>query len=185
MGLPLAILANSDIAMKKLHRQRCSENSAEGSQGGFSLIELLIVVAVILIIAAIALPNFMRSRMVANEASAVNSLKTLATANVTYASLCPAVGFAATLVDLGPGAGTCVGGANIVDDVLGKTSPARSGYQFTYVMLSKAGLNTSYTLNADPTSPGLSGQRHFFTDESGVIRYGLSGVAGQTSSPIQ
>ncbi len=64
-------------------------------QKGFSLIELLIVVAIILIIAAIAIPNLMKSKMAANESSAVGSLRTLNTAEVTYAAQCPALGFSA------------------------------------------------------------------------------------------
>ena len=73
-------------------------------QKGFSLIELLIVVAIILIIAAIAIPNLLRSRIAANEASAVGSIRTINTSEVTYASTYPNVGFAATLTPLGPAA---------------------------------------------------------------------------------
>src|ERR1700761_4939291 len=70
-------------------------------QKGFSLIELLIVVAIILIIAAIAIPNLMRSRIAANEASAVGSVRTINTAEVTYASAYPDIGFTGTLANLG------------------------------------------------------------------------------------
>src|SRR3989442_3274667 len=75
-------------------------------QKGFSLIELLIVVAIILIIAAIAIPNLLRSRIAANEASAVGSIRTLNTAEVTYASTYPDQGFTCTLANMGPPAGT-------------------------------------------------------------------------------
>ena len=74
-------------------------------QKGFSLIELLIVVAIILIIAAIAIPNLLRARIAANESSAVSSIRTINTAEVTYQSAYPTVGYSATLVALGPGAG--------------------------------------------------------------------------------
>ena len=74
-------------------------------QKGFSLIELLIVVAIILIIAAIAIPNLLRARIAANESSAVSSIRTINTAEVTYQSAYPTVGYAANLVSLGPGAG--------------------------------------------------------------------------------
>src|SRR6185437_5026044 len=96
-------------------------------QKGFSLIELLIVVAIILIIAAIAIPNLLRSRMAANEASAVGSLRTINTAEVTYASTYPDVGFA-DLASLGGSGGTSTG-AGLIDSVL--AGGAKSGYSFT------------------------------------------------------
>jgi prepilin-type N-terminal cleavage/methylation domain-containing protein len=164
------------------HKHR--DCAAPKRESGFSLIELLIVVAIILIIAAIALPNLIKSRIAANEASAVNSMRTMTTANVTYASQCPTVGYAATIADLGPGGGTCTGGANILDDILGVAAPQKSGYAFSYTVQSSAGLNTTYTLNADPISPGSSGQRHFYTDQTGVLHYALTGAAAVTSSVI-
>src|ERR1043165_9589779 len=93
-------------------------------QKGFSLIELLIVVAIILIIAAIAIPNLLRSRIAANEASAVGSLRTLNTAEVTYNSTYPNVGFACTLAAMG--AGGSATGAGLIDAVL--ASGTKSGY---------------------------------------------------------
>ncbi|MCL6565346.1 MAG: prepilin-type N-terminal cleavage/methylation domain-containing protein [Acidobacteriia bacterium] len=154
-------------------------------QKGFSLIELLIVVAIILIIAAIAIPNLLRSRMAANEASAVGSLRTLNTAAVTYASQCG--GFPANLAALGPPAS---GGnpdctrADLIDEVL--ASGSKSGYDFLYnaADANSDGNMDTYTINADPITPGTTGTRHFFTDQSGVIRQSLTGAADQTSPPI-
>src|SRR4029077_16499389 len=103
-------------------------------QKGFSLIELLIVVAIILIIAAIAIPNLLRARIAANEASAVSSLRTINTGMVTYSTTYPTVGYAATLAILGPKDATCSAGpaetnACMVDFNLGSAAKtAKSGY---------------------------------------------------------
>ena len=141
---------------------------------GFSLIELLIVVAIILIIAAIAIPNLLKSKMAANEASAVGSLRTINTGEVTYAASCPATGFSSTLTELNTGA-TCAGGSGIIDNVL--STGTKSGYTFTYTAaLNGTTLYTSYTSNATPQAVGVTGQRMFCSDQSGVIRYTLSGT---------
>jgi type IV pilus assembly protein PilA len=152
-------------------------------QKGFSLIELLIVVAIILIIAAIAIPNLLRSRMAANEASAVGSLRTINTAEVTYSTTYPAIGFAA-LASLG-GAAPCTVAAStaacLLDDVLG--SGIKSGYTF----VTAAGATTpavSYTSNASPVVAGQSGQRYFFSDQSGVIRYNGTAAASASDAAL-
>ena len=153
-------------------------------QKGFSLIELLIVVAIILIIAAIAIPNLLRSRMAANEASAVGSLRTINTAEVSYATSYPAQGFAAALTNLG-GAAPCGPATSttscLIDEVLSVTAK-KSGYTFTAVGTG-ALPSVAYTATAVPTILGSSGQRAFFTNHSGVIRYDVTGAGATAASP--
>jgi type IV pilus assembly protein PilA len=149
---------------------------------GFSLIELLIVVAIILVIAAIAIPNLMRSKIAANEASASESVRTIVTAETTYSTACPDTGYSVTLKELNTGA-LCAGGKNTVDDVLGASDPSfKSGYKFTYVPSAFAGLNIGFTITAVPSAPGITGQKGFYSDQSGVIRYSLDGTAPTSAS---
>jgi len=152
---------------------------------GFSLIELLIVVAIILIIAAIAIPNLLRSRIAANQASAVGSLRTINTAAITYASTYNA-GYPTTLSALQPpavGANPTATAAGLVDSVL--ASGSKSGYTFTYTAgTAVGGRIDTYTLQAAPTTPGTTGTNYYFTDQSGVIRQNSSGTATVADSPL-
>jgi type IV pilus assembly protein PilA len=151
-------------------------------QKGFSLIELLIVVAIILIIAAIAIPNLLRSRMAANEASAVGSLRTLNTSAVTYSSTYPANGYPATLPSMGgPSPCTAVPAtACLIDAVL--AAGTKSGYTFKWAS-DGATPSVGYSITAIPVSVGTSGQRSFFSDQSGVIRYQTTGATPLVTDP--
>jgi type IV pilus assembly protein PilA len=141
---------------------------------GFSLIELLIVVAIILIIAAIAIPNLIRSKMSANEASAVGSLRTIHTAQLTYAVTYPEAGYADDLSKLGgvnpnPPTSTASG---ILDWVLGCAGQPcqKSGYRFAITGAVGTPV-AAYTATGVPSLPGTTGIRGFCADTSGVLKY--------------
>jgi type IV pilus assembly protein PilA len=152
-------------------------------KNGFSLIELLIVVAIILVIAAIAIPSLVRSKMAANESSAVGSLRTINSASVIYASTY-SIGYPAGLSDLAPSSVPSSTASDLIDAVL--VTGIKSGYTFSYTPGSAGpgGLITTYSITANPIAPGSSGQRGFFTDQSLVIRVNATGTASLTDSPI-
>ena len=149
-------------------------------QQGFSLIELLIVVAIILIIAAIAIPNLLRSKMAANEASAVATMRTLNTSAVAYSTTYG--NYPTNLTDLGPATTPSSTAADLIDSVLAKDPAIKSGY--TFVWVGTGNPVATYTLTATPVSQGVTGQRGFFTNQSGVIRADPTGAATVTSTPL-
>jgi prepilin-type N-terminal cleavage/methylation domain-containing protein len=158
---------------------------------GFSLIELLIVVAIILIIAAISVPNLLRSRMAANEASAVGSIRTINTAVTEYSLTYGA--YPASLAQLGSTAGTAVGcnSAGLIDSVL--AAGIKSGYSVALIPGTQAapassvpsgctaGFSDGYVVTATPVAIGSSGERAFCSDASGVIRSNPTGAVSYTS----
>lgn len=148
---------------------------------GFSLIELLIVVAVVLVITAIAIPSLLRAKIAANESSAIGSLHTVVNAEIAYSTAFPLVGFAPNTQSLGPGAGntTCpaagpsAAGACIIDAVLSGAGGAavKSGYGFAAVGQNPiAGVFTTYTATAVPTLYNATGTRDFCTFEDDILR---------------
>jgi type IV pilus assembly protein PilA len=152
-------------------------------KNGFSLIELLIVVAIILIIAAIAIPNLLRAKIAANEASAVGSLRTINTACANYATTFGGT-YPTSLTSLGPSTAPSSAAADLLDAVV--SSGMKSGYSFSLTPgpPGPTGLISSYSLTAIPVTFGYSGQRGFYTDQSLVIRQNTTGVASSSDSPI-
>ncbi len=152
---------------------------------GFSLIELLLVVAIILIIAAIAIPNLVASRRAANEAAAVSSLRVINTGAVAYQSTY-GNGFPPSLVQLGPANPATCNSADLLDTNLGIAPFQKSGYQFGYSPLAVRAVTPAgcaapggegFVAQGNPISVGMSGQRSYCVDHSGVVRFDNSGAA--------
>ncbi|MBN1419109.1 MAG: prepilin-type N-terminal cleavage/methylation domain-containing protein [Planctomycetes bacterium] len=156
--------------MKKKSTTKSKKSVRKGTskKSGFTLIELMIVVAIIAIIAAIAIPSLLNARKSGNEASAISSLRTLCTVNEQYRTRYQAYG--GSLANLNA--------AGYIDSVL--SGGAKSGYTFTYASTSA----NTWTCNANPTTAGTTGDRGFFADQTGVIRFVASGAADATSAPL-
>jgi len=153
---------------------------------GFTLIELLIVIAIILVLAGIAVPYLLRSRMAANEASAVGSMRALNNAESLYSNAYPDVGYT-DIKNLG-GPTPCTPApatACLIDNTIAN-GPSKSGYAFTGTADPSNTPSVAFVANANTVVFNTSGTRNFYTDQTFVIRYGLtSSPAGPTDKPLQ
>ena len=145
-------------------------------QKGFSLIELLIVVAIILIIAAIAIPNLLRSKIAGNQASAVASLRTLNTSaalfNTNYGL------YPTAISSMAPSSAASSTAADLIDSVL--ATGTKSGYSFSW----SGGTNGTYSITAVPVTVNTTGTVYFFTEQTMVIRSNPAAAATSGDLPI-
>ena len=142
---------------------------------GFSIIELLIVIAIILIIAAIAIPNLLRARMSANESSAASAIRSITVAEVSYFNTYPTIGFAVKLGDLGrpPGCVPSPTSACELDPAISTAIPGtngHSGYEFLATGINNGGLNSDFVAGATPVGPSSTGTRDFCAVTDAVLR---------------
>jgi len=184
----------SFLAVCVLRPERTELGDTMGKTKGFSLIELLIVVSIILIIAAIAIPNLLRARIAANESSAVQSIRTINTTQITYQSTYSQVGYAGTLAALGPSGPACStpssANACLMDWSLSQaTNPgsAKNGYYFAMGVVSANGMNLSYTVGGAPAAFNQTGVRGFCSNADTVIRStpALSGPPATTQEACE
>jgi type IV pilus assembly protein PilA len=157
-----------------------------GRDDGFSLIELLIVVAIILVIAAMAIPNLLRSKIAANEASAVASVRAINTAQTSYSTIYPAIGYADVLTKLAMAPG---GGppdpthAGFLDWVLGCANQPcpRSGYQFAIVNAAGNPVAT-YAITGTPLVINQTGMRGFCSNQTNLVTFDPNGGSNCTTT---
>jgi type IV pilus assembly protein PilA len=161
-----------------------SRQKFAGADKGFSLIELLIVVAIILIIAAIAIPNLLRAKIAANESSAAASVRRIATSEIAYNAAYPTVGYSPDLVSMGGPATGCSPSSTtacILDSVV--SSGSKSGYQLKAVGFNGgSGPNSTFVASSAPISFDVTGVRDFCVVTDGVLR-NQPGISGGSPAP--
>lgn len=191
LGLVICIAGIPAIILGHISRSNIAKSNGQLKGEGMAMAGLvmgyLTVAALpILIIAAIAIPNLLRSRIAANESSAVGQVRTINTAEITYASTYPKAGFSASLEALGGSVPCNVTSttACLIDQVL--ASGQKSGYRFTYEASDTDGdqVLDTYFVQAVPIQPGTTGVRSFCSDESGVIRSTTSEPCTKESPPL-
>src|SRR5690348_4252349 len=164
------------------HGLRSNRKTGSAAAKGFSLVELLIVVFIILIISAIAIPSLFRSKIAANESSAVSSVRQINTAQGTYASSWGS-GYATALPNLGGTAAACLAGATaanacLLDDLISVAPFSKSGYTFASGGTNQVGgVFNGYEVNATATTVQTTGVRAFCSDATGVIKFVTPGPA--------
>jgi prepilin-type N-terminal cleavage/methylation domain-containing protein len=157
-------------------------------QKGFSLIELLIVVAIILVIAAIAIPNLLQARLAANESSAVGSLSAVKSAEVAYYTAYPNIGYAPDIGTLG-GASPCTPSSTtscLLDSFLSSATPGSGGkagyvYLATGIVTPGATLNSAFVAAAAPLAVHSTGNHDYCSTNDGVLRSEMANVG---DSPV-
>jgi prepilin-type N-terminal cleavage/methylation domain-containing protein len=161
--------------------ERIRRQGVRGDQKGFSLLELMVTVSVIMIISAIAIPNLMRGKINANEAVALSSMRALNQACSAY--WMEHYAYPASLADLDPGSASAPASLDLAGPEL--VSGYKSGYTFSYKVTSvdSSGRPQSYAIVADPVSRGYTGERGFYADDSGPIRVNPTGMATSASPP--
>lgn len=158
-------------------------------ENGYSLIELLVVMAIILLIAAIAIPNYFRSKIAANEAATVNNMRGMTTSLTVYALTFKECGYPNTLSKLRPASPPTNAAANLLEAGMAQDAFYRTGYNYNYVLLGGVGdcvgaPGNDFEIEARPAVRGRTGMRGFYVNTTLVIRGDSDGDAEPASPPI-